>query len=213
MRNVLANQLLLGRFFVSAAPLLTQGTLPGYALEGKPTKAKGSQSSNEVDEDIGFDEEEDVLEADMRAALNAALPSFRVPAKAGSVLITLRNAAPYTLWDVGSLGKRLGTMLPIIATSAPALPKGLKGPKKADIDAAGARYRLWRSFEFDPIAWPGYSHRRTVGWVGGVSTGKNEDILRRGRGASKGGSSSSSSKHNGSGECRTWEFGLAKDDQ
>ena len=204
MRNVLANQLLLGRFFVSAAPLLTEGTLPGYALEGKPTKGKGSQN-NEVEDDAGFDDQEDVLEADMRAALTAALPSFRVPAKAGSVLITLRNAVPYTLWDVGSLGKRLGTMLPIIATSAPALPKGLKAPKKGDIDAAGARYRLWRSFQFDPVAWPGYSHRRTVGWVEGVSTGENEDILRRGSGASKGGS-----KHDGSGECRTWEFGLAE---
>lgn len=160
---------------------------------------------------------------------------FRVPNKRGSILITLRNASPYTLWDVTHLGTRLSSLLPSIASAAPSLPKGQSIPTVQDIERAfsftgelssnsyegndssvdedARNYRLWRSFEFYPGNWEGYSHRRTTGWIEGVSTSNNEDILRGAPGensmetGNKGSQIRRPSKA-GNGECRTWEFGL-----
>lgn len=132
--------------------------------------------------------------------------SFRAPARSGSIQITLRNAKPYTLWDVATLAKRLPSMLGAIAPSAPSLPRGQKAPSLLDVRQAFGtrRYALWRSFVFDPAAWPGYEHRRTVGWVPGLSTGDNEDLLKSAGGSVAHGVKASKA---GAGECRTWEFG------
>ncbi|KDN52813.1 hypothetical protein K437DRAFT_289771 [Tilletiaria anomala UBC 951] len=215
MRNVLANQLLLARFFVSAAPLLTQGHEPAYAREesNRGSKRRASSPCDESDgedasviTDIDYADEEAVQQLQQaQSASNAT--GFLPPSRAGSILITLRNAHPYTLWDVPMLGKRLSAMLPGIAATAPPLPKGVRTPKVADIESARAKYRLWRSFEFLPGMWKHYSHRRTIGWVEGLSTSANEDILRQGV-SNKGQAPGKSSKHAGTGECRTWEFGL-----
>jgi 25S rRNA (uracil2634-N3)-methyltransferase len=51
------------------------------------------------------------------------------------------------------------------------------------------RYRLLRSFTFDPALYLGYAHRRTIGFKEGVSKEGNEEILR------------------GEG-CKTWEFAI-----
>lgn len=171
-RNVLANQLLLLRFFVSVAPFLTKGPPPRHMAPKKKS----------VDSDESEDEQEVASEVP---------PYFAPPARQGSVLVTLRNASPYTLWDVPTLAKHVDKVLPVVAASAPALPRGQKVPHAHDVARCG-RYVLWRSFVFDPDAWPGYSHRRTIGWIEGKSTGNNEDLRRGGNG----------------GECRTWEFAL-----
>lgn len=195
---MLANQLLILRLLVSVAPYLTHGTVPTYAANVKKRAARGSDDEDD-------DESEDDTET---AAYLAALPdasaerALRPPARQGSVLITLRNASPYTLWNVPLLAKRLRTVLAPIAASAPALPKNMRAPSVADAERNGAQYTLWRSFEFFPQDWPGYSHRRTVGWVEGLSTSQNEDLLRRPSAPAAPG------KPTGSGECRTWELGL-----
>lgn len=260
-RNVLANQLLILRFLVSVAPYLTVGALPAHApgaSSGRSRKA-GSDDEEEAEDSLVADttDLDDTLlgasastDAD-RSILNetqariSALQPFSPPSRQGSVLITLRNASPYTLWDIANLAKRLPQMLPVIASTAPALPKGVKKPTLKDltanglstlspnnlhsraisqqknniiggggggVDSSGVRryrsYHLWRSFEFDPTEWHGYQHRRTIGWVEGVSSSANEDLLRS-RSNQKGDQEASvRASKAGGGECRTWEFGL-----
>lgn len=262
-RNVLANQLLILRFLISVAPFLTVGTHPSYAPGSASTSRKraGSDDEDELDDpqddgDNASDIDEILLagpdshEAD-RAILDdtqariSALRSLQPPSRQGSVLITLRNASPYTLWDVANLAKRLPQILPVIASTAPALPKGVKKPTLKDLNANGLstmspnnlhsrgsaapkkgdkhqkhssgasswvpRYRsyhLWRSFEFDPTEWRGYQHRRTIGWIEGVSSSANEDLLRSRSSHRDDPESHVRASKAGGGECRTWEFGL-----
>ncbi|CBQ72376.1 conserved hypothetical protein [Sporisorium reilianum SRZ2] len=250
-RNVLANQLLILRFLVSVAPYLTVGALPAHAPGASTASSRRAGSDDEDDLDDAQPDEEAELDLLGSAATDAdqsilddtqarisALQPFVPPSRQGSVLITLRNASPYTLWDVANLAKRLPQMLPVIASTAPALPKGVKKPTLKDltanglstlspnnlhsraagqtktggggVDASGVKryrsYHLWRSFEFDPTEWRGYQHRRTVGWIEGVSSSANEDLLRS-RSNQREEANVRASKAGG-GECRTWEFGL-----
>lgn len=262
-RNVLANQLLILRFLVSVAPFLTMGPLPAHAPGGASSHRKQAGSDDDddfadeqdgVNDDFDFDDDDNVpnrTDADQAIlddtqARISAIQQLQPPSRQGSVMITLRNASPYTLWDVANLAKRLPQMLPVIASTAPALPKGVKKPTLKDLTANGLStsspnnlhsrstaspkkggkdhgsrgghggrwakrersYHLWRSFEFDPTEWKGYQHRRTIGWIEGVSSSANEDLLRSRsdqRGESDGNVRASKA---GGGECRTWEFGL-----
>jgi 25S rRNA (uracil2634-N3)-methyltransferase len=54
---------------------------------------------------------------------------------------------------------------------------------------------LLRSFAFDPAAYEGYAHRRTIGFRAGWSKEMNEEIVGR------------------KGVARTWEFALAPRDE
>ena len=192
-RNVLANQLLILRFLISVAPYLTEGPLP-EAIQGRKRRA-----ASEDDED----DEEPIEAADDEPDVSAtSVP----PRRQGSVLITIRNVVPYTLWNIPMLGKRLRDVLQPIAASAPSPPKGIRAPTVSDVDKNGAQYVLWRSFEFVPSNWPGYSHRRTVGFVEGLSTSHNEDLLRRPTQPPQQGQPSG--RHVGTGECRTYELAL-----
>lgn len=199
-RNVLANQLLLLRFLVSVAPCLTRGALPSYATKEK--KVAPSDDSDDEASDAEDEETRDFL-AVLQSMDKDTRQPFAPPARQGSVLITLRNVAPYTLWNVPMLGKRLLSVLAPIVAAAPSLPKNMRAPSVADAERAGAHYTLWRSFQFFPDDWPGYSHRRTIGWVEGRSTSHNEDLLRTTQATPVAGQ-----KHVGTGECRTWELGL-----
>lgn len=240
-RNVLANQLLLLRFLVSCAPLLTRGALPDRILKAKgKQKKKGSSGNDDIEgEDNGEENEddestrrmtpphdlEDVGENNGDGPSTKTGPStarlYTPPVRAGSILITLRNAKPYTLWDVPTLAKRLPLILPAILQRAPALPRGQRAPSPADVSRLQAlatprssgvqssvsnrqqTYFVWRSFVFDPTQWPGYSHRRTVGWREGLSTGDNEDIQRK-AGITDGEETAAEERT----ECRTWELAL-----
>lgn len=190
-RNVLSNQLMLLRFLVSVAPLLSKGGAPAYASNERTVKereggeASDQEEANASDDGIG----EQSPPPDRRV--------FQTPPHAGSVLITLRNCKPYTLWDVPSLAKKLPFVYGPIASSAPSMGKGVKPPTAAQVErllliGQGKAYRVWRSFRFTPELWPVYSHRRTIGWKQNRSTSDNEDIVR----AEKG-------------ECRTWELALS----
>lgn len=215
---MLANQLLLARFILSAAPLLTAGPLPQYARgESKPKPASDASdddaSDGPDDSTVHAKHTNEVGNGDWDATAFQPAPSqgvmpFKPPSKAGSILITVRNAHPYTLWAVPMLAKRLGTMLGPIARSAPPLPKGVQRPRLEAVarELGGDGMRLWRSYEFDPLAWPGYTHRRTVGWVEGISTSNNEDLV--GRAKPPGSVQGRAGKHEGTGECRTYQFGL-----
>ncbi|KAE8213033.1 hypothetical protein CF327_g3383 [Tilletia walkeri] len=202
-RNILANQLLLLRFLVSAASLLTTGPLPAWVQQSQSGKRRRDNDSEEErgddDQDEDFNSDEDESDLTKQISLSQGIgPTLVPPRRAGSVLITLRNSSPYTLWDVPVLAKRTQSMLPIIQGSAPALPKGQRAPSAPELAKAfpdpKKSYAIWRSARFDPETFPGYSHRRTVGWVKGLSTEANEDLMRPGVG--------------GTGECRTWEAGL-----
>lgn len=200
-RNVLSNQLLLLRFLVSVAPFLTQGPAPVY-VTGKKHRAANSDDSDDSDDGGGGDDE--AVPPPFDAADATTWRPLEPPPRQGSVLITLRNTTPYTLWNVPMLGRRLRAVLPAIAAAAPPLPRGMHAPTLADVDRAGAAYQVWRSFEFVPDDWPGYSHRRTVGFIEGLSTSQNEDLLRRTSAPAAPG------RHVGTGECRTYELALTK---
>ncbi|PIL31484.1 hypothetical protein GSI_06186 [Ganoderma sinense ZZ0214-1] len=79
-RNILTNQILLLGFLRSVAPFLVSGPIP---VIQKPRKRKGSD-----EEDSGDDEKTNVLDND--ASRKAR----------GTILITLRNVTPYTLWYI-----------------------------------------------------------------------------------------------------------------
>lgn len=232
-RNVLANQLLLIRFLVSAAPLLNSGQPPIFVQKqlGKSQPQKRKRVNEEQDEDdegefeaIVDDEndfsdinDEEVGELPLRTA-NAARPTIVRPLPyAGSILVTLRDCKPYTLWDVATLAKRVSSVWQSIIQSAPSPGKGIRMPSKEDINliakiiessnsytsatkknSEGRKgYLIWQSFAFDPKDWPGYAHRRTIGWKEGVSKAENEEILR------------GNHEDDQRAPCRTWQFGLA----
>lgn len=246
-RNVLANQLLLCRFFVSAAKLLTSGGKPKYALANEQgVKKRKADEIEEVDPDVeDADEDEDVSEGETAFSdldpeedlltgrdsiaeqqqgrrAKATWPP-RSPARAGSILITLREAKPYTLWSLPSLATRLTSMLPSVASAAPALPKGLKAPTLADVRASlpepsvpipkakvkgeaqvkprqkDRGYDTWRSFRFHPSDWHGYKHVRTVGY-----DERDRDLLSHESGAK----AASAVAADAEAVCRMWEFGL-----
>lgn len=193
---MLANQLLLLRFLVSVAPYLTRGAVPAYAANEKKARRTDSDSDDDDDADAAADADADA-DALFVPPADAARP-LAPPARQGAVLITVRDAAPYTQWNVPLLGKRLRTVLPAIAAAAPALPKAMHAPSVQDAERHGAAYTLWRSFAFYPEDWPGYAHRRTIGWIEGLSTSHNEDLRRPPAPGAP-----------GAGACRTYELGLA----
>jgi 25S rRNA (uracil2634-N3)-methyltransferase len=100
---------------------------------------------------------------------NPAPTSFTPPNRRGTLLFTLLDQPPYSLWNLPSLAKRPPAVCP--GTNLPQL-----------------RYKVIRSFEFNPEVYSGYTHRRTLGFKEGLSKGANEEILGR------------------KGRARTWEF-------
>ncbi|KAL8291232.1 hypothetical protein RQP46_002210 [Phenoliferia psychrophenolica] len=178
-RNVRANQALILKFLRSIAPYLATGATSTIAqikkkiipIGKRPPSTKANSKrpkkpeSDDEDEDvvvedgpIGSDPEDEPL-----AFLQPTAGTARVQV-AGTVLITLRTDAPYSLWHV----QALATRGPLLAPSI--LPRPLPSTPQPT-------YRVVRSFEFDARDWEGYEHRRTVGFKEGVSSGANEDLL------------------------------------
>ena len=92
-RNIHLNQQLIVNFLQSSATLLAKGVDPTQLpSSGKRKKRKRRQDEGDDDDDdggsdIAFDEEEREQPGVVR----------------GSILITLRDASPYTLWYVGEI--------------------------------------------------------------------------------------------------------------
>lgn len=180
-RNILTNQHLLLRTLRSVPSILTAG--PSSSSIHPP--ARGRSPSFSRSPSPGFDPLSASPDDPASAPGNDPLP----PARPGTLLITLLTSPPYSLWALPSLAKR-----------PPPLCPGTRLPQP--------RWRVCRSFEFHPGAYPGYEHRRTIGWKEGVSKGGNEEILPvrgegdKGTGTGKGGK--------GQGDrarvARTWEL-------
>lgn len=159
-------------------PLLTRGpsasrhAAPGQSKKRKrPTREKGTDSY--VSDGDGDDSEDELPPAGGEDGVyavnseNVDLESkrrlegeFNPPTRQGSILITLLDQAPYSLWGVKSL-----------ATRPPPLCPGTTAPQP--------KYTLVRSFEFHPDVYEGYAHRRTLGFKAGVSKASNEEITGR----------------------------------
>ncbi|EKM84228.1 hypothetical protein AGABI1DRAFT_104172 [Agaricus bisporus var. burnettii JB137-S8] len=126
-RNILSNQVLVLDFLRSAAKVLRDGLIPSIH---KP-KRKPVEAADES-EDEGVPNPDDMNEAPSNSKAR------------GTVLITLRNVPPYTLWEVPRLAKK------------PPLPK--TGSKFVN-----PQYIQLRSFAFHRNAWRSYEHRMTKG--------------------------------------------------
>jgi len=188
-RNIITNQHLLLRTLRCVHPILTHGPPPGPIKPHEKRKRPASDNEDDADADIDYDqdfeEETAELEATLRAEAdgdvsieagksiidisNPAPTSFTPPNRRGTVLFTLLDQPPYSLWNLPSLAKRPPHLCPGTNLLQP-------------------RYKLIRSFEFNPEVYSGYTHRRTLGFKEGLSKGANEEILGR------------------KGRARTWEF-------
>ncbi|WWD15590.1 hypothetical protein CI109_100012 [Kwoniella shandongensis] len=188
-RNILTNQHMLLRMFRSVQPYLIDGPthipIPSaskskaksgvkastIALAKKKAQAKAKRSAfdgsdaedgvsdlEEEEEDDGFIRDE--TDPSLSIPLPVTKGTLTPPQRAGSILITLLNCPPYTLWSVSRL-----------ATHPPPLCPGTQLPQP--------KYSLLRSFEFRPEVYEGYAHRRTIGFKEGLSKGDNEEILGR----------------------------------
>jgi len=176
-RNILTNQELMMGFFRSASGQLTDGPTwmerKGTGKKKKKTKVDDGDDEDEEQVDQIKEVDDDMQSEDYETEPAPTAPTHRFvsPTKQGSILVTLRNSPPYTLWDV-----------PRLATRPPKL-----------LNVTPPRYRICRSFAFDPALYPGYEHRRTLGFKEGLSKSGNEEIMRGKEG------------------CRTWEFALKVD--
>ncbi|KAI8380955.1 uncharacterized protein BYT42DRAFT_593034 [Radiomyces spectabilis] len=118
-RNVLANQELLSKFFLSAEPLLSDG------------KTKG------LEKDIDQDEEDTEQHND----------DYKDPLPEGEIHVTTKTCKPYNLWSVRGLAKSTGKLA------------------------------VKTTYAFHCEDFPGYEHRRTIGFKKGVSKSDNAEIV------------------------------------
>jgi len=129
-RNILSNQLLVLGFLRSAADLLALGPMPSFTQSRKRKRNSDEDEDEETEEIVRSGQDEDIIRETVTAR--------------GTVLITLRNVSPYTLWNIPRLAKN-----PPAPTSSGAKPN--------------PRYHLLRSFTFSRHAWSGYEHQMTKG--------------------------------------------------
>ncbi|KZV99249.1 hypothetical protein EXIGLDRAFT_606023 [Exidia glandulosa HHB12029] len=127
-RNVLENQRTLLAFLAAVPPFLELGPLPKQGPSRKDRRPRNEEEDDDEDVEMWDDE--------------------KTAKTRGTLLVTLRDAAPYSLWD---------------------LPKLAKRPPDSD----APRYALVRSFAFARTEWAalGYKHRMTKGHVDGIVTG------------------------------------------
>ncbi|KAF5368540.1 hypothetical protein D9758_002477 [Tetrapyrgos nigripes] len=129
-RNILSNQMLILGFLRSAAKFLKSGTVPVVNRSGKKKRKPDDDEDDEAEEDREMDVDEPAPHTNS--------------SERGTILITLRNVSPYTLWDV-----------PKLAKNPPPPTQGSNPPNP--------RYTLLRSFAFHRRIWQGYVHRMTKG--------------------------------------------------
>ncbi len=163
-RNVRANQVLLLRTLKSVAPLLTEGP-SAFPLPAKGKAKKGPAPKPKRKRSPSFSGDE----GDETTPSRPVPASFTPPDRQGTLLVTLLNQPPYSEWELPKLANRP--------------PPTCPGTREAQ-----PRFRVIRSFDFVPAAWPGYAHRRTIGWREGLSKANNEEITGR------------------QGRARTWEM-------
>ncbi|KXN85696.1 hypothetical protein AN958_10879 [Leucoagaricus sp. SymC.cos] len=127
-RNILSNQVLILDFLRSASKFLRRGLVPSVH---KPRKRNSA-----------VDQEDEDGEADN---FNTTQSSSETPTPTrGTILVTLRNVPPYTLWDVPRLAKK-------------------PPPPISGSESPNPHYTQLRSFVFHRDLWTGYEHRMTKG--------------------------------------------------
>ncbi|KAF9486382.1 hypothetical protein BDN70DRAFT_846165 [Pholiota conissans] len=141
-RNILSNQLLILGFLRSAAKMLQLGPKPIVP----PSKKKQQKAVNDDDDsDIilhdGFAAAMDMDDTEEQLQFLSQPSDVQTR---GTILVTLRNVAPYTEWDLPRLAK------------CPPLPTAASAPPNP-------QYILRRSFKFYRDIWEGYEHRMTKG--------------------------------------------------
>lgn len=192
---MILNQALILRFLRSVPAFLSTGRSripsaptkkPRYKARGKGKGREKTDQDGTVGGGNGGDDDElegvsDLDEDEMMEgeAGSTSLALESIKNQKGVVLITLRDAVPYTLWDLPHLFTRPPPPPPV-ATIAPHLrPASLT---KTTLPPTQPKYALLRSFAFHPTLYPGYAHRRTIGFKDGVSKSENEEIDSRGGG-------------------------------
>ncbi|TFK26742.1 hypothetical protein FA15DRAFT_702497 [Coprinopsis marcescibilis] len=135
-RNILSNQRLVLDFLASAAKVLYRGPVPTLPSGKKKKKKKKADDDDEEEEE--YEQDEVMMDDDDLEPFSTERPKSR-----GTVLITLRNVAPYTTWDIPRLAKN----------PPPAQLSALPYPK----------WTVLRSFRFYRDSWKGYEHRMTKG--------------------------------------------------
>lgn len=153
--------------------------------KSKNAKRRKAESSDEEDvAPIGSEDVSDMSDAEGDDNNPEYLPpvgststsrELNPPNVPGTLLITLLDQPPYTLWALRQLATRPPASIPNAKPSD-------RGPQP--------RYALLRSFQFVPQIYPGYAHRRTLGFKEGLSKDGNAEIVGR------------------KGIPRTWEFAL-----
>ncbi|KAG5721890.1 UPF0617 protein [Termitomyces sp. T112] len=138
-RNILSNQVLILGFLRSAAKILSVGPVPSFTTPRKRKK----NDDDDNDDECEAEDESMHAETEEEEHFKFITPKEAVKTR-GTVLITLRNVVPYTLWDVPRLAKK------------PPLPTTGSTPPNP-------RYTLLRSFGFNRSAYKGYEHRMTKG--------------------------------------------------
>lgn len=206
-RNIASNQKLLLGFLQSVAPVLSAGALPRQ-LQPKKRK-RGPDEDSDDEPDAGYVESThdaggggadgwegiDEFAIDQDAIGEMDVPGRPAPARQGVVLVTLRDTEPYTSWCVhGCLTSPL-SFDPALILQIRDLPRLAKRPPP-NLESPQPSYVQLRSYRFYPEAYPGYEHRRTIGYVKGDDKEKEARFGVGGTG----------------GICRTWEFVLKGDD-
>ncbi|GAA5936369.1 25S rRNA (uracil2634-N3)-methyltransferase [Sporobolomyces koalae] len=195
-RNIRTNQTLLLDFYLSASNLLRNGSSHLASIKASTRESRSPSPSQLVDSSLAIDP--------------STLPPPPPPKTRGTILVTLRTASPYSLWLPAHLATKPNLLLPSILP-----PTSLKGGTRIKSQPT---YKTVRSWEFEPIMWQGYEHRRTLGWDEKKSFGGNEDIRltvkerkRLGDAATKNSHQDAQTKkgdkEKGTG-MRTWEFEL-----
>ncbi|KAL6073698.1 Ferredoxin-fold anticodon-binding domain-containing protein 1 [Balamuthia mandrillaris] len=109
-------------------------------------------------QDLNIEKNRNVIKAFLLQALHLLEPN-------GQIHITLRTGMPYIKWNITNLAA---------FCTAEVREEGQKRVKTRQL-------KYLRSFDFDPEMYEGYAHRRTIGFVEGISKANNEEIVGEGR--------------------------------
>lgn len=164
--------------------------MEGVVAEGEDAAGSDAGSQVEGEDDIGIDIDEYLAQNSKVEDLNAkpepvtaqdADPSAP-PRTQGTILVTLKDSIPYTLWNLKALATRPADTL--------ATHPAFAALNRNKTMGAQPRYTVCRSFAFVPDLYPGYAHVKTKG---ATTPSKREldDVIARGTGGT-----------------RTWEFAL-----
>lgn len=101
---------LLVAFFKSAMPLLRRGVLPAKS-EGKEPVAEDWAADEDEDHESGNDAPlEDTSDAatDKLKAIDSESAADAAMRKVGTIIVTLFDGSPYTLWNIKDLARHVG---------------------------------------------------------------------------------------------------------